>query len=133
MARHKKLADSDLLKFTDLLAIPVQLLNDINNDLKEYMGNTAKQKKKRLENLGQLSALYEFHLKYASEFARLTGISDEIAKLRGEQLRLKEGSKVPPIAKLVEDENIIISTLEKTLSDMGIELPKSVFVDEKNE
>lgn len=125
--KTRKPKQSELVAFNDMLTVPVQVLQDVMEQIKEYSGTDAKQKKKRLASITEIDKLYEFYVKYATEFTRLTGMVDYIERAEQKESKLREGSKVSPITEFVQNANEFTSAVDKMMHEMGFTIPESVF------
>lgn len=124
--RAKTAIKKDYVVLKELLVIPLQLLSEVNEQLQEYTGGSAKQRKKILASMDTIDKLYSFHIKYATEYARLSGILDRMEELESQTKQLKEGSRIAPVSLFVTDESALTGTLSNLFTKMGINMPESV-------
>lgn len=127
MARKPTIQDAIII--TEHIDIPIRMLKDIGEQLAKYKGTSKVKMSSVIADMESFTKLYEFHLKYTTEYMRLTGILEYYKKSQAEAKKLREGSRIPTVMDFVSNEALLVEAMQTALKAINQDLPESIFTE----
>lgn len=116
---------SELIILESHIQVAQDLLNSLDAQIRAF-SVSGKRFKTIIQDIDELDKVYGLHLKYATEYARLTGLIHYCQETQKQSKKLREGSVVSPIIDLVANEANLSRAMANLMQDFGMDLPPSV-------